>query len=169
MSENFLWSTYGVADAGDDWDMARHPVLQRPDHGRVQRRHVPDPQGQQAPRRGVQGPDLPPRRGAQDLLTTYGGMPARSSRAGRLLRRASRATTVHRRRSTGRSPTTASRSPTSRTSSRTCPPTTRPSTCSTRSARSGRPPGPRPGRRDRRDLKTADPGRSGTRAAADRA
>ena len=25
MSENFLWSTYGVADAGDDWDLAAVP------------------------------------------------------------------------------------------------------------------------------------------------
>lgn len=25
MSENFLWSTYGVADAGDDWDLAAIP------------------------------------------------------------------------------------------------------------------------------------------------
>ena len=25
MSENYLWSTYGVADAGDDWDMAATP------------------------------------------------------------------------------------------------------------------------------------------------
>ncbi|MBA2381278.1 MAG: extracellular solute-binding protein [Chloroflexi bacterium] len=26
MSENFLWSTYGVADAGDDWDLAAIPT-----------------------------------------------------------------------------------------------------------------------------------------------
>jgi multiple sugar transport system substrate-binding protein len=26
MSENFLWSTYGVADAGDDWDLAAIPA-----------------------------------------------------------------------------------------------------------------------------------------------
>ncbi len=25
MAENFLWSTYGVADAGDDWDLAAIP------------------------------------------------------------------------------------------------------------------------------------------------
>ena len=25
MSENFLWSTYGVADSGDDWDLAAIP------------------------------------------------------------------------------------------------------------------------------------------------
>ncbi len=25
MSENFLWTTYGVADAGDDWDLAAIP------------------------------------------------------------------------------------------------------------------------------------------------
>ena len=28
MSENYLWSTYGVADAGDDWDMAATPSYQ---------------------------------------------------------------------------------------------------------------------------------------------
>ena len=37
------------------------PVLQREGDLGVQRRHVPDPQGHQAPRRGVRGPDLPPR------------------------------------------------------------------------------------------------------------
>ena len=25
MSENYLWSTYGVAGAGDDWNMAATP------------------------------------------------------------------------------------------------------------------------------------------------
>ena len=28
MSENYLWSTYGVSDAGDDWNMAATPSYQ---------------------------------------------------------------------------------------------------------------------------------------------
>ena len=40
----------------------RIAVVRRPDHGRVQRGHVPDPQGHQEPGGGVRGPDLPPRR-----------------------------------------------------------------------------------------------------------
>ena len=39
------------------------PVVQRPDHRRVQRGHVPDPQDDQAPRRGVRGPAVPARGG----------------------------------------------------------------------------------------------------------
>ena len=30
MSENFLWTTYGVADAGDDWDLAAIPSTRAP-------------------------------------------------------------------------------------------------------------------------------------------
>ena len=38
MSENFLWATYGVADAGDRLGPRGHPVLQR---ARRRRRSTP--------------------------------------------------------------------------------------------------------------------------------
>ena len=144
----------------------RHPVLPGPDDGRLQRRHVPHPQVEQAPRRGVQGRSsyLLENRGPARAVRRHAG---RRIQAGRLPRRASQAE-LHRSRSTGTSPRRASPSPTSRTSSRTCRPTTRPSTCSTRSARSG---SRHPGLdldAEIADLQDADAGHLGRRAATDR-
>ena len=136
MSENFLWSTYGVADAGDDWDLAAIAVLQRPDDRRFNADTF-------RILKATKHPDaafavlLPARRRRGELLKLYGGMPARRVRAGRLPREPAGGASPQT--STGRSPRTASSSPTSRTSRRPCRSTTRRSTCSTRSARSGRP------------------------------
>ena len=109
------------------------PGLQRPDDRRVQRGHVPHPQGQQAPGRGVQGPDLPAREGSKDLLTAYGGMPARPEEQDAFfetLQNQSRGRhRSSRSRSTGPWPRRASTTPTCRTSSRTCRRTTSRSTC----------------------------------------
>ena len=105
MSTNYLWSTYGVADAGDDWNMAATPVLQRQDDGRLQRRHVPDPQGQQEPRRR-RSRSSSTCSATRTCSTLYGGMPAVESKQDAFLRGAVQATTH--RASTGRSPRTAS-------------------------------------------------------------
>ena len=51
MSENFLWTTYGVADAGDGLGPRGDPVPQREGHLAAQRGHVRDPQGHQEPGR----------------------------------------------------------------------------------------------------------------------
>ena len=56
MSENFLWTTYGVADVGTDWDLAAIPSYNG-GHFAAERRHLRDPQGHQEPRRGVRRVD----------------------------------------------------------------------------------------------------------------
>ena len=115
MSENFLWSTYGVGDAGDDWDLAAVPVYNGTDDRGLQRGHVPHPEG---------APSTPTRRSpvltyllgdaAPDLLADVRRHPG-PERPRRLLRHgidAIEAQTVHRTRSTGRSRSTASSTPT---------------------------------------------------------
>ena len=124
MSENYLWSTYGVKDAGDDWNMAATPSYQgqttaafNADTFRILK--------------STKHPDeaftvLQYLLGNQELLKLYGGMPAVESQAGRLP--PAPPGRLHADRSTGTSPRRASTTPTCRTSSRTCRPTTRPST-----------------------------------------
>jgi multiple sugar transport system substrate-binding protein len=111
MSENYLWSTYGVAGAGDDWDMAATPSYDGQTTA-AQRRYLPHPQVEQRTRRGVQGPDLPARLNT-DLLSLYGGMPAVESEQDAFCRASRRRTPSP---STGMSPRKASPSPTSPTS-----------------------------------------------------
>ena len=137
MSENYLWSTYGVADAGDDWDLAAIPSYQGQTTAAFNADTFRILKDTKHPDEAFEVLHVPARRRLGDLLKTYGGMPARPSRAGRVLRDARRATITQT--STGRSPRRASSSPTSRTSSRSCRPTTSPSTCSARSGPSGRP------------------------------
>ena len=62
MQENFLWNVCCVTEAGEQLGPGGDPVQQRHGHRGIQRRHLPDPQDHQAPRRGVHRPDLPPRR-----------------------------------------------------------------------------------------------------------
>ena len=80
MSTNYLWSTYCVADAGDDWNMAATPVLQGQDDRRLQRRHVPDPQDEQEPRPGVRGPPVPARQRGPAQRCTAACPPSSRSR-----------------------------------------------------------------------------------------
>ena len=136
MSENYLWSTYGVADAGDDWNMAATPVVPGPDDGRVQRRHVPHPEvtkhpdeafevlqyllGERGPAQARTAACRPSSRKQDAFLQSSQADYTADHRlerrqGGRRLRRRPELRVVHAR------------------------PTTRPSTCSTRSARSGRP------------------------------
>jgi multiple sugar transport system substrate-binding protein len=78
MSENFLWTTYGVADAGDDWDLA--PI---PSHNGVTtsplnadtfaiHRDTDHPTEAFAALSYLLGEAAP------ELLGIYGGMPART-------------------------------------------------------------------------------------------
>ena len=114
--ENFLWSTSAASPTPartGTWPRCRRTTA---DHGPVQRRHLPDHQGHQAPRRGVHRPELPPpaRQDAAPALWRH-SRPSSRSRTPSWQRRQARST---RRTSTGRSSTTASRSPTSPTSRR---------------------------------------------------
>ncbi len=49
MSNNFLWTTYGVAQCRRRLGSRRDPVARRQGHITVERRYVPDPQGFEAP------------------------------------------------------------------------------------------------------------------------
>ena len=118
MSENYLWSTLRRRRRRRRLEHGGHAVLPGPDDGRLQRRHVPHPQVEQAPRRGVQGP-ASTCSSNEDLLKLYGGMPAVESEQDAFLQSAAGRTTPSP--STGTSPRRASTSPTSRTSSRYMP------------------------------------------------
>ena len=135
MSENYLWSLYGVVGRRRRLGHGGDPVVPGPDHRRLQRRHVPHPQGHQAPRRGVHGAAVPAgQTGAAQALRRHAG---HRVAAGRLPAGAARPTTPSP--STGRSRRRASTTRTCRTSRATCRPTTRPTTWSSSSGRSGSP------------------------------
>jgi multiple sugar transport system substrate-binding protein len=79
MSENFLWSTYGVADAGDDWDLAAIPsyngqstVAFNADTFRILK-------GSKHPDEAFQVLTYLLGDAAPDLLKAYGGFPARTA------------------------------------------------------------------------------------------
>ncbi|HET7704043.1 MAG TPA: extracellular solute-binding protein [Candidatus Limnocylindrales bacterium] len=79
MSENFLWSTYGVADAGDDWDLAAIPsnggtttAAFNADTFRIMKSSK-NPDAAFAVLTYLLG------EGSTELLQTYGGMPAREA------------------------------------------------------------------------------------------
>ncbi|HEX2756668.1 MAG TPA: extracellular solute-binding protein [Candidatus Limnocylindrales bacterium] len=79
MSENFLWSTYGVADAGDDWDLAAIPSY----NGQVTAAFNADTfrilKGSKHPDEAFQVLTYLLGDGAPDLLKAYGGFPARTA------------------------------------------------------------------------------------------
>ena len=135
MSENFLWTTYGVADAGDDWDLAAIPshdgTTTSPLNADTFRIHKDTEHPAEAFEVLTYLLGDASRRAARDLRRH--ARPDR--RPGRLLRDSGRAGSP--RRSTGRSPRTASSSPTTRTSRRSCPSTTRRSTRSAHTTPSG--------------------------------
>ncbi len=79
MSENFLWSTYGVADAGDDWDLAAIPsyngqttVAFNADTFRILK-------GSKHPDEAFQVMTYLLGDASADLLKAYGGFPARTA------------------------------------------------------------------------------------------
>jgi len=80
MSLNFLWTTYGVADAGTDWDLAAIPSH----NGEITSPLNADTFGIQ---KGTKNPDAAFAAltyilddSADELLQLYGGMPARPDR-----------------------------------------------------------------------------------------
>lgn len=77
MSENYLWSTYGVADAGDDWDLAATPSY----NGQTTAAFNADTfrilKSTQHPAEAFTVLTYLLGDAAEELLTTYGGMPAR--------------------------------------------------------------------------------------------
>ena len=75
--ENFLWTTYGVADAGDDWDLAAIPSTRAP----RPRRSTPTfrIRGHRAPGRGLEVLTYLLGDASDELLSIYGGMPARTA------------------------------------------------------------------------------------------
>ncbi len=79
MSENFLWSTYGVGDAGDDWDLAAIPSY----NGQVTAAFNADTfrilKGSKHPDEAFQVLTYLLGDAAPDLLKAYGGFPARTA------------------------------------------------------------------------------------------
>jgi multiple sugar transport system substrate-binding protein len=77
MSENFLWSTYGVADAGDDWDLAAIPSY----NGEATAAFNADTfrilKGTKHPNEAFEVLTYLLGDASSELLTTYGGFPAR--------------------------------------------------------------------------------------------
>jgi multiple sugar transport system substrate-binding protein len=80
MSENFLWTTYGVANAGNDWDLAAIPSY----NGKVTAPLNADTfailKGSAHPATAFAALTYLLDQGADQLLNAYGGMPARPSR-----------------------------------------------------------------------------------------
>ena len=79
MSENFLWSTYGVADAGDDWDLAAIPSY----NGQTTAAFNADTfrilKASKHPDEAFQVLTYLLGDAAPDLLKAYGGFPARTA------------------------------------------------------------------------------------------
>jgi multiple sugar transport system substrate-binding protein len=77
MSQNFLWSTYGVADAGDDWDLAALPAY----NGKATAAFNADTfrimKDTKHPDEAFQVLSYLLDEGSNELLQAYGGMPAR--------------------------------------------------------------------------------------------
>lgn len=77
MSENFLWTTYGVADAGTDWDLAAIPSY----NGKVTSPLNADSfgilKGTKNPDAAFAALDYLTGNASDQLLQAYGGMPAR--------------------------------------------------------------------------------------------
>jgi multiple sugar transport system substrate-binding protein len=79
MSQNFLWSTYGVGDAGDDWDLAALPSY----NGKATSAFNADTfrilKATKHPDEAFEALSYLLGEGSKQLLTTYGGFPARTA------------------------------------------------------------------------------------------
>ncbi len=79
MSENFLWTTYGVADAGDDWDLAAIPshdgTTTSPLNADTFRIHADT----EHPAEAFEVLTYLLGDASDELLSIYGGMPARTA------------------------------------------------------------------------------------------
>jgi multiple sugar transport system substrate-binding protein len=77
MSQNYLWSTYGVADAGDDWDLAATPSYQGQTTAAFNADTFRILKGTKHPDEAFEVLTYLLGDASSTLLTTYGGMPAR--------------------------------------------------------------------------------------------
>ncbi len=78
MSENYLWSLYGVSDAGDDWNMAATPSYQGQTTAAFNADTFRILKGSKHPDEAFKV--LTYLLANQDLLKLYGGMPAVESK-----------------------------------------------------------------------------------------
>lgn len=79
MAENFLWSTYGVADAGDDWNLAAIPSFQGQTTAAFNADTFRILEDTKHPDEAFEALTYLLGEGSGDLLQIYGGMPARSA------------------------------------------------------------------------------------------
>ena len=79
MSENFLWSTYGVADAGDDWNLAAIPSYNGTTTAAFNADTFRILKGTKHPNEAFQVLTYLLDDASAQLLTTYGGFPARTA------------------------------------------------------------------------------------------
>jgi multiple sugar transport system substrate-binding protein len=77
MSENYLWSTYGVSDAGDDWNMAATPSYQGQTTAAFNADTFRILKSTKHPDEAFEVLTYLLGDASQELLTTYGGFPAR--------------------------------------------------------------------------------------------
>ena len=77
MSENFLWSTYGVADAGDDWNLAAVPSWNGSTTAAFNADTFRILKGSKHPNEAFEV--LTYLLGSTELMTAYGGFPARTA------------------------------------------------------------------------------------------
>lgn len=77
MSENYLWSTYGVSDAGDDWNLAATPSYQGQTTAAFNADTFRILKSTKHPDEAFQALTYLLGDGATELLKSYGGMPAR--------------------------------------------------------------------------------------------
>lgn len=79
MSENFLWSTYGVGDAGDDWDLAAIPSYNGAATAAFNADTFRILKGSKHPDEAFTFLTYLLNDASADLLTAYGGFPARTA------------------------------------------------------------------------------------------
>jgi len=79
MSENFLWSTYGVGDAGDDWDLAAIPSYNGTATAAFNADTFRILKGTKHPDEAFTFLTYLLNDASADLLTAYGGFPARTA------------------------------------------------------------------------------------------
>lgn len=77
MSQNYLWSTYGVGDSGEDWDMAATPTYQGQTTAAFNADTFRIHKDTKYPDEAFEALTYLLGEGSGDLLNTYGGMPAR--------------------------------------------------------------------------------------------
>jgi multiple sugar transport system substrate-binding protein len=77
MSENFLWSTYGVGDAGDDWDLAAIPSSGGDATAAFNADTFRILKGTKHPDEAFEVLTYLLGDASEELLTAYGGFPAR--------------------------------------------------------------------------------------------